>query len=368
MSNGSTGNGSTNGMRTDVVYALVIYLVLFAVLSGYSVYTLWSLHCPTNKPCPADRQSQTTPVEGSQNSQTAAPTTNAPNATGGANSPAANSTPTSANAAKPAGQGASPGQAGAAPASNSSTNAATPSANAANQTGSQNQTQSTTNESIYHNWSWLWLGPWEISAEARLYLLVLLMGALGSSVYALKSIGDYRGANKLLGSWTVFYLIQPFEGSGIAILMYLVVRGGFLGTGSTSDSINVFGMCAIAGLSGAFSDTAFMKLNEVFDTLFKPKDSRGGKIDDLVISTSSLPDGTVNAAYGPVSLKADNGVGALTWSVAPPLPLDVTLDFKTGVISGTPKTAQAATVHVFTVKDSATPPSCATKSLSLTVH
>jgi len=45
-------------------------------------------------------------------------------------------------------------------------------------------------------------------------------------------------------------------------------------------------MCAIAGLAAAFSDTAFLKLREVFQTLFKPQHDRGGKIAALTLSPS----------------------------------------------------------------------------------
>jgi hypothetical protein len=212
------------------------------------------------------------------------------------------------------------------------------------------------------------MGPAEITGEARLLLLVLFMGMFGSSVYALKSLSDFRGENKLVNSWGMYYVIQPFQGSGIALLMYLVVRGGFLtGTNISSNSINIFGICAIAGLSGAFSDTAFIKLREVFITLFKPTDNRRGKIDDLGISTPSpLPPGKVGAAYN-FTLKADNGVGALTWTVAPALPANLSLGAATGVIAGTPAAALAETKYAFTVKDSDTPPSTVTKSLSLTI-
>ena len=131
--------------------------------------------------------------------------------------------------------------------------------------------------------AWCFFGwHWQITDELRFLLMVLLTGALGSSVFALKSFADYLGNEKLSESWFTFYLIQPIEGAGIAFVFYVVVRGGFFSGASTDlKTVNMFGVCAIAALAGMFSDTAFQKLNEVFDTMFKANatDARSGKID-----------------------------------------------------------------------------------------
>jgi len=126
---------------------------------------------------------------------------------------------------------------------------------------------------------WFFGWHWQITEELRFLLMVLLTGALGSSIFALKSFADYLGDEKLLESWFTFYLIQPVEGAGIAFVFYVVVRGGFFaGTSTDLKTVNMFGVCAIAALTGMFSDTAFQKLNELFDSMFKSKDDRGGKI------------------------------------------------------------------------------------------
>ena len=100
-------------------------------------------------------------------------------------------------------------------------------------------------------WDFLGIHLFQISQELQLLLLVLFSGALGSSVYAMKSLADYRGAGKLYGCWYNFYFIQPLEGAGIALIFYFAVRGGFLaGTGADIKAVNPFGMCAIAALVG----------------------------------------------------------------------------------------------------------------------
>src|ERR1022692_3276700 len=201
-------------------------------------------------------------------------------------------------------------------------------------------------------WKFLGAGPCPISQEVQLLLMVLFTGALGSCVYALKSMADYEGDGKLYVTWFKFYLIQPFEGAGIAFLLYLVVRGGFLaGANADVKTVNQFGMCAIAGLAGAFSDTAFLKLREVFQSLFKPQDDRGGKLTAKV-TTASLPDGAVGMPYKQ-TLQASGVTAPLKWSVTPGLPDGLSLDDTAGIISGTPTAVSAKTSYKFTATDSA---------------
>jgi hypothetical protein len=212
----------------------------------------------------------------------------------------------------------------------------------------------------------LWWGPWFITVDVQLLLLVMVSGIFGSSVYALKSLADYRGENKLKNSWMMFYWIQPPEGAGIALMIYLVVRGGFLSANADVKSVNQFGICAIAVMAGAFSDIAFMKLQEVFKALFSPKDDRKDKIDhDLKITTTSLPDGIAGTAYHQ-TLQATGGVAPLSWAVAPPMPPDLTLD-KSGTISGTPTAPSPKKTYKITVTDSSTTPVRTTADLDLTI-
>jgi hypothetical protein len=196
---------------------------------------------------------------------------------------------------------------------------------------------------------------WQISQESRLLLLVLLTGALGSSVYALKSLADYLGDKKLYESWFTFYLVQPFEGAGVAYIFYLVMRGGFLaGTNSDAKAVNPYGISAIAALVGIFSDLAFAKLREVFESLFQPKDDRTGAIEaKLAIKTKSpLPPAALSKAYS-VQLAAVNGSPPYTWSLTVPadLPDGLKLNENTGELSGTPSTAVAAAKFEVKVTD-----------------
>lgn len=111
--------------------------------------------------------------------------------------------------------------------------------------------------------------------EERLLLLVIVAGALGSYIHAATSYSDYRGNRQFSPSWLFWYLLRPFVGVCLALIVYFAIRGGLLSmvlsgeTANKPENINPFGIAAIAGLTGMFSKQAADKLAEVFSTLFK---------------------------------------------------------------------------------------------------
>lgn len=85
-----------------------------------------------------------------------------------------------------------------------------------------------------------------------------------------------------------------------------------------------------------------------------------------ITTTSPLPTGTVNAAYG-VTLAASGGTPPYTWSVADgsTLPAFLTLSASTGEISGTLPDVEAVYALNLRVADSANPPSTDERTLEL---
>lgn len=107
------------------------------------------------------------------------------------------------------------------------------------------------------------------TVDVRLLMIVMVAGALGSFIHTATSFGDFVGNNKLSSNWIWWYILRPFIGTVLAAIFYLVVRGGFLSSGSQAGHINLYGIVALAGMVGMFSKQATDKLGEVFDTLFK---------------------------------------------------------------------------------------------------
>lgn len=88
---------------------------------------------------------------------------------------------------------------------------------------------------------------------------------------------------------------------------------------------------------------------------------------NLVITTSSLPDGTIGVSY---SATLDEGYGTLPvdWSVtAGSLPPGLALDSSSGLISGSP-TATGTSTFTVTVTDSSSPAQNASANLSITIN
>jgi hypothetical protein len=108
-----------------------------------------------------------------------------------------------------------------------------------------------------------------VSAEVRLILMVMVVGALGGNVHGLRSFANFAGVGRLTRSWVWWYLYRPFIGLPMALIFYFAVRGGLLSIGAETGDINRFGIAAVAALVGMFSDQAAMFLRRLFATMFE---------------------------------------------------------------------------------------------------
>lgn len=119
--------------------------------------------------------------------------------------------------------------------------------------------------------------PDRFGIEARLLAIVLISGALGSSVFAARAYATFRGLKRYDPDWNWWYIMRLPVGMGLALFLYLVLRGGLF-TASVSDSeqvmqtANPFGFAAMAALAGMFAKEASDKLEEVFQSVFSTSD------------------------------------------------------------------------------------------------
>jgi len=105
--------------------------------------------------------------------------------------------------------------------------------------------------------------------ETRYLLLVAVTGALGSYIHLATSFADYLGNRQFVKSWNWWYILRPFIGSVLAVMVYFAARGGLIAGTTGADSLSPSGIAALAGLAGMFSKQATDKLREVFENLFK---------------------------------------------------------------------------------------------------
>lgn len=105
-----------------------------------------------------------------------------------------------------------------------------------------------------------------VSDEVRMILIVVLSGALGGLVHAIRSTFWYAGHGMLRWRWFPMYVLLPFVGSILGLIFYLVIRGGFL-PGGTVEQASHYGFAALSALVGMFSQQAALKLRKIFETL-----------------------------------------------------------------------------------------------------
>jgi hypothetical protein len=151
-------------------------------------------------------------------------------------------------------------------------------------------TKQVTKEGTGENETWdesatiLWM-RFSILPEARIILLVILIGALGSFVHAATSFATYVGNRSFSPSWNWWYILRPFIGMGLALIFYLVIRGGLvlLSAVPEVEKLSPFGIGAVAALSGLFSKQAADKLGDIFDNIFKTEKGKGDeeRVDKL---------------------------------------------------------------------------------------
>jgi hypothetical protein len=109
--------------------------------------------------------------------------------------------------------------------------------------------------------------------EVRLLWIVILAGALGSLIHAVRSVYWYVGNRNLVRSWLAKYLVMPFTGSALAVMFYFVVRGGFFSPQSDFSQTSPFGFAALSAMVGLFSEQAVLKLKQVAETILAKPES-----------------------------------------------------------------------------------------------
>jgi hypothetical protein len=118
---------------------------------------------------------------------------------------------------------------------------------------------------------------WSISYEMRLILVVIISGALGSLVHALRSLFWYVGNQAFKANWTLMYLMLPIVGMILSLIFFFILRGGLFAPQTQIDAASPYGFAGLAALIGMFSNRAALKLQEIIDFVMKTTASMEGK-------------------------------------------------------------------------------------------
>lgn len=108
------------------------------------------------------------------------------------------------------------------------------------------------------------LGP-----ETTLLFVIMLSGIIGACAFSFSAISYHLGAkNDFDKVWEAWYVLRPILGAGLALVIYLLLRGGVLTIGADLNSLNLVGVAGISGLAGMFSEQATRMLRNLADTAF----------------------------------------------------------------------------------------------------
>jgi len=161
-----------------------------------------------------------------------------------------------------------------------------------------------------------------LSQDKDFLILLAAAGALGAMAHVLRSFYVYAGERKLVKSWLISYFLIPEVGAIVAVVVYIVLRGGLIAGGVAQQ--NPFGFAAVGVLVGMFSSQALEMLKKVFETLFAATPPKSEHYQDLPPSVSSF-----DPPSGPTQSKVTiSGSNLSDTNAVPPLPvsLDTRLD------------------------------------------
>lgn len=147
------------------------------------------------------------------------------------------------------------------------------------------------------------LGLGSFTPDIALLWAVGVLGALGGSLHAVGSFVNFIGNRTFVRSWIWFYLARAPVGFGLAVLVYFALRGGLLNAtvvaaDNGSHTLNPYGVGALAALTGLFSETATLKLKEVFTAMFRPEEVRKNPLSDAAPKVEGFTPPSIPAGSG----------------------------------------------------------------------
>jgi hypothetical protein len=161
---------------------------------------------------------------------------------------------------------------------------------------------------------YLWMTK-TVSTEVRLFIVVAVSGALGGLLHSTRSFAWYVGHSSLKWRWLPYYIVTLFIGAGLATIVYVVVRGGFIsGKSDATANLNPYGFAAIGAIVGLFSEQALEMLRRVATDFFAQAPEGSDTVapeNEADVGTIALPVVSVGTASG-VAASTATLMGSLT--------------------------------------------------------
>ncbi len=178
-----------------------------------------------------------------------------------------------------------------------------------------------------------------------------ISGSSSFSVTATDSVGSVSSPQPLTitvsGGFGITTQALPSGTTGISYGPVALAASG--GSGNYSWSATGLPSCLAISSSGTISGTCQSTSSSTVNVTVVDHSNNGSASrafplvignSTISITTSSLPDGTVNSAYGPLTMTALGGTGSYTWN-ASGLPSGLSLS-SSGMLSGTPQTSSGS--------------------------
>jgi len=147
-----------------------------------------------------------------------------------------------------------------------------------------------------------------------LFMAVLAAGITGGAVYSLRShtIHVARGTHD--HHWGLWNLSRPFLGGALAVILFFLIRAGFVENGE-GGALRPEGFIALAALTGLFTDQAWSRMRIVAESVFAKRDedtrSRpADPVEDAAPSNGSTPTDSPGQDDGPGRDDGPEGGGA----------------------------------------------------------
>lgn len=130
-----------------------------------------------------------------------------------------------------------------------------------------------------------------LTGDGYVFLIVMFAGMVGAGIKGIYSFFLHLGRRDFGFNWVWFYILLPFFGTTLSLVLYFVIRGGFY-SGSVGKAlvINVFSFAALGALAGLFSDQALAKLQMVAESLLTKTEPKTNQptIAKIVVTPANI--------------------------------------------------------------------------------